>query len=859
MLNEILERLNQLSPDARKEIELAAVQATRHMEFVPNSGPQEMAYFSEADELFYGGQAGGGKSALAVGLAKTAHERSLILRRINKDAKKLAEAELIGRILDGDRTGWNGSDLIYRNGKQVIEFGGCELETDKQRYKGDPHDFLCVGRGTLVMMADGGYRPVESLAEGDMLYTLEGPRLLQRIYPMRRKQCVEAVVTDADGIEVARQIQSSSHAILCPDGWISEGDRGAACEPTLFRGACMRALSLLATCAARPMRHAMRPADQLPAGVRQSPSIRRLSGWARRACGLVSTRGIDSSVCCDRSQALSRPALSFSLQAHELPFGSLMKPFGQDSFAEYGVSGAQPLSLLAGLKGRCSSYLRRCGARTRQFLGLSTAGVGDQECLLLQACAGQPSPKNLQASDQGGTQKHSCSPRTYAHPYTTETRQVDQSNSLHVGALRFTPVGYRDVFDLQVEEVNHYITKGGMVNKNCFDEVTDFLESQYLFITIWNRSTTPGQRCRVVVTGNPPTSATGLWVIKRWGAWLDPKHPNPAKPGELRWYVRGDDDREIEVDGHGPFMVGDREVFAKSRTFIPAGLSDNPDLSADGEYQRVLDMLPKELRDAYRDGRFDASLKDNPWQIIPTSWVVAAQERWTPRAPDGVPMCAMAIDVAQGGDDNNVISTRHDAWFAELEKIPGKMTPLGTDCAGLLVARRRDGAKIVVDCGGGYGGSTYKQLNDNKIDVVAHIGSEGSTLKTADGKLGFKNKRTEVLWKFREALDPARPGGSNVALPPSQTLLGDLTAPTYQVKLGVIVAEPKEDVCARLGRSTDDGDSVVMCWAHGEKLNMAPTDWLSYQQRPAPVLGHEAARSKYSGRQSLSQNVRSRR
>jgi hypothetical protein len=35
--------------------------------------------------------------------------------------------------------------------------------------------------------------------------------------------------------------------------------------------------------------------------------------------------------------------------------------------------------------------------------------------------------------------------------------------------------------------------------------ITDFTESQYRFITGWNRSTDKGQRCRVVATGNPPT------------------------------------------------------------------------------------------------------------------------------------------------------------------------------------------------------------------------------------------------------------------------------------------------------------------------------------------------------------------
>ena len=48
--------------------------------WVPNPGPQTDAYFCAADILLYGGQ-GGGKSDLGLGLAFTAHRRSLILRR----------------------------------------------------------------------------------------------------------------------------------------------------------------------------------------------------------------------------------------------------------------------------------------------------------------------------------------------------------------------------------------------------------------------------------------------------------------------------------------------------------------------------------------------------------------------------------------------------------------------------------------------------------------------------------------------------------------------------------------------------------------------------------------------------------
>ena len=61
-----------------------------------------------------------------------------------------------------------------------------------------------------------------------------------------------------------------------------------------------------------------------------------------------------------------------------------------------------------------------------------------------------------------------------------------------------------------------------------FDEIGHFLESQFRFLIGWMRTSTPGERCRVVATGNPPTSAEGEWIIQYWGPWLDPQHPYPA-------------------------------------------------------------------------------------------------------------------------------------------------------------------------------------------------------------------------------------------------------------------------------------------------------------------------------------------
>ncbi len=87
----------------------------------------------------------------------------------------------------------------------------------------------------------------------------------------------------------------------------------------------------------------------------------------------------------------------------------------------------------------------------------------------------------------------------------------------------------------------------------AFDEIGHFTESQFRFLRGWLRSTDPGQRCRVVATGNPPTSTEGDWVIRHWAPWLDQQHANPARPGELRWFAVVDG-AEVEVENAGPFI-----------------------------------------------------------------------------------------------------------------------------------------------------------------------------------------------------------------------------------------------------------------------------------------------------------------
>ena len=357
--------------------------------------------------------------------------------------------------------------------------------------------------------------------------------------------------------------------------------------------------------------------------------------------------------------------------------------------------------------------------------------------------------------------------------------------------------------------------KGRPHSLKGFDEVSDFTESQYTFIIGWNRSATVGQRCRVIATGNPPTRPEGLWVLKRWGPWLDPKHPRPAKPGELRWYTTTDLGDEIEVDGRGPHTIDGKEIFARSRTFIPAKVTDNPDLVASG-YQSMLDTLPAELRSAYRDGNFQAELKDDDFQLIPTRWIRAAMERWTPEGFRALAMTAMACDPAGGGADAAEIAWRHGVWYAPLVTVRGPETADGSAMAGRIIAHRRDSCPVIIDSGGGYGGAITQRLKDNSIDATAFNGANTSTARTMDkAQLAFFNKRAEAYWRFREALNPDQEGGSAVALPPDDELKADLAAVHWSLERNGIKIEPKADIKERIGRSPGKGDAVVMCLSEG--------------------------------------------
>ncbi len=371
-----------------------------------------------------------------------------------------------------------------------------------------------------------------------------------------------------------------------------------------------------------------------------------------------------------------------------------------------------------------------------------------------------------------------------------------------------------------------------------FDEAAQFTEAQARFLMGWVRTAIPGQRARAVLATNPPLDARGEWLIPYFGPWLDPAYPKPARPGDLRWFVTAPDGKDLETPDGRPVELAGQTLRPKSRTFIPAALADNPYLVRTN-YRAELDALPEPLRAAIRDGDFLAARQDDEWQILPAAWVEAAMRRWRPAPPESAPMCAIGVDVARGGADQTVLAIRHDNWFAPLVVKPGAETPLGTDVAGLVVACRRDSALPVIDMGGGYGGAVIEHLaGANAIQCIGFVPAGASTARTADGQLRFANKRAEAWWKFREALDPSGADAVEMQLPNDPILLRDLTAPTFRVGPRGIQVEAKDEIKARLGRSPDRGDAVVLAWAGGPRWRTHETQWRGHaRRRPEVILG----------------------
>lgn len=347
------------------------------------------------------------------------------------------------------------------------------------------------------------------------------------------------------------------------------------------------------------------------------------------------------------------------------------------------------------------------------------------------------------------------------------------------------------------------------------DEAAQLPQDAILMLIGWNRTVVPGQRCRMVLGSNPPLDSTGDWMAEFFAPWLDDRYPNPAKHGELRWFVMDKDGKNVEVEDASPVWIEGREYYPHSRTYIPGKLEDNPFIGSD--YKKRLQLLPPRVRDILTSGNFLVARQDPTDQLIPTEWVRAAIERWRehPYPPHGSVLSGIGYDLAAGGNDNAVIGKHYSGWFEELSKKPGYDVPRGSDLWDFL-REELAGEKsyLCFDGSGGYGSGLWELLKRNyDMNLVKEYkGKEKTNLRTKCKRYKFVSLRAAIYWKLREALDPDQEGGSPIMFPDDRRLFSGLTCLRYEMTPNGYKITTKEDVKDILRYSPDEADAVAMAW-----------------------------------------------
>lgn len=203
-------------------------------------------------------------------------------------------------------------------------------------------------------------------------------------------------------------------------------------------------------------------------------------------------------------------------------------------------------------------------------------------------------------------------------------------------------------------------------------------------------------------------------------------------------------------------------------------------------------------------GNFHASEEES---VIPLSWVEAAVERWHEWVAEGKPDPETAnrwvgVDVGRGGD-SSVLAIRA-GHIINLKVLDVR------DTMAVVKAVAAAPGRAIVDVIG-VGAGVFDRLREMKLNPVAYAGSEKPKLLDRSKTFSFSNSRSAAYWHLRELLDPEFE--PTLCLPPDDLLISDLTTPKWETLPTVpprIKVENKDDVVARLGRSCDRSDAVVM-------------------------------------------------
>src|SRR3990167_1985083 len=437
-------------------------------------------------EVLLGGAAGPGKS---IGLFQAALQyvdvpeyAALLVRRTAPEL--YASGGLIDiskKYLAGTDAQWNGSTKrwTFPTGKQpsILEFQHYEagIKGQQKKYGGT---YQCVEQGTLLFVSGNSLKPIEEIKVGDLVMTLQGLKKVTKIFGARTTQCIEAIIFNSDGIRIGTQIHPTNHKILTPVGWVSYNDIPDVFPPSDFSESTLsRLLGIPALPFGKKFQLSERNFLRLSSNLEQSDGPYQSLSYLSENGAVAVLPADDRNIFVTsggKHLRYQRPVSSFCPVV-------LYAPDPQSSrrnSGDYVLPDAQLGS------GEVEDYRERYSA----YFGHDDVPIlcqlsSVQESLPLRAYVEAYNracwmPDGL-ADIPKYNQPHLTS---YVHPYT----KADQfsSEAVRFGTCFLTPVGNRTVYDLTVQDVNHYITSSTLINQNCIcvDEVTEFQENEYRFL-----------------------------------------------------------------------------------------------------------------------------------------------------------------------------------------------------------------------------------------------------------------------------------------------------------------------------------------------------------------------------------------
>src|SRR5262245_4245467 len=386
------------------------------------TGPQLEAIMATwADELFYGGAAGGGKSDFLLGdflQDVTTYGRNwigILFRRTYNELEELIRRSR--EIYPGSGADWHEQQKMWTwpNGA-TLRMRYIERDNDATRYQG--HQY-CVAVGTPILMGDGAFRSIERIVVGDLVQTLVGPRQVKTVIQPYRAPCALATVFDASGDYVGEQVQPLWHPVLSANGadWFSYsgGGQSADIEPSQRRPSGLRPHVLsFPVMLCRQSRRSAEPRGHI--------STQRSTGhhaFCRLMQQLLVNREQTTSYAVDLWRRLAR-------------FLQVLDHFGP--VASNGLAYAPCVSQTASNSRSCCPI----GIHSRDERVRAWRESGLRALPLPSDAVGRLRERPPGVSDTIPTHNHQAQPR-WVHPYTGEVRHL--SEAADAGHVDLEPCG----------------------------------------------------------------------------------------------------------------------------------------------------------------------------------------------------------------------------------------------------------------------------------------------------------------------------------------------------------------------------------------------------------------------------------